>query len=64
MTPEQLAMAFSQSFSQALFGIEQVDAVLCEDGGTLLLYGHTSDPSATYIASLPLPAVEWRRADG
>ncbi|MHA7865871.1 MAG: hypothetical protein ACX93U_00070 [Salipiger thiooxidans] len=64
MTTEETVAAIRSAFDRELLGIEQVDAVLCEDGGTLLLYGHTSDPSVTYTASFPLPAVEWRRADG
>ncbi|MBB6411103.1 hypothetical protein HNQ71_003777 [Mesorhizobium sangaii] len=35
--------------------IEQVDAVLAEDGRTVILYGHTADENVTFAASIVLP---------
>lgn len=35
--------------------IEQVDAVLCEDGRSVGFYGHTSDDDETFFFSVPLP---------
>lgn len=37
--------------------IEAVDAVLCEDGHTVLLYGHTPDDDETFTWSISLPMV-------
>jgi len=36
--------------------------VLCEDGETILLYGHTADDNVTYTASFKIPPVTWRKA--
>ncbi|GAA6202484.1 hypothetical protein [Aquicoccus sp. SU-CL01552] len=61
-TSDAILMAFRQSLDEQLLGIEQVDAVLCEDGAAIILYGHTSDPDVTFTASLPVPAaLEWSR---
>ncbi|PDS74696.1 hypothetical protein [Rhizobium sp. L43] len=35
--------------------IEQVDAVLCEDGRNVAFYGHTSDDDQTFFFSVSLP---------
>jgi hypothetical protein len=35
--------------------IEQVDAVLCEDGRTVMLTGHAADDNVTFTASIDLP---------
>lgn len=59
---ERIKAAFQRALARDLLGIEQVDATLCEDGETVMLYGYTVDPETVYIATFPLPAVEWRRA--
>ena len=35
--------------------LEQVDAVLAEDGRTVVFYGHTSDPDDTMVMSFTIP---------
>jgi len=49
--------------------VEQVDAVLCEDGRSVVFYAWTADPDACFVwsVSLPMPtteeaflATEWR----
>ncbi|MDO6584809.1 hypothetical protein Q4543_04690 [Salipiger sp. 1_MG-2023] len=63
MLTDDIAAAFRQALNRELLGIEQIDAELTEDARCVLLYGHTSDPSVTYIASLPIPgAIEWCKA--
>lgn len=59
---EEMKAAFRHALVRGLYGIEQVDPVICEDGETVMLYGHTADPDVTYIATFPLPAIEWRKA--
>lgn len=62
MKPDLDLGAVKAAFQRELLGIEQVDAVIGEDGGTIMLYGYTADPDATYVATFSLPAVEWRKA--
>lgn len=64
MLTDDIAAAFRQALDREMLGIEQVDAEITEDGQRVFLYGHTSDPSVTYIASFPLPALEWKRVEG
>lgn len=59
---EEILTAFRRALDAAVRGIEQVDAVLTEDGAHILLIGHTADDDVTYTASFPVPVVEWRRA--
>jgi hypothetical protein len=54
--------ALRRGLLKGFYGIEQVDAVVCEDGETVMLYGHTADPDVTYVATFPIPAVEWHKA--
>ncbi|KGJ04997.1 hypothetical protein SAMN04487972_101330 [Paracoccus halophilus] len=59
---EQIKAAFQRALAKDLLGIEQVDAVICDEGESVVLYGYTAHPDEVYIATLPLPAVHWRRA--
>ncbi len=60
--PEAIAPALRAALLGHVLGIEQADAVLAEDGSTIMLYGHTSDPDVTYVATFPVPPVTWKRA--
>lgn len=51
--------------------IVEVEAALCENGRSVLLYGHTDNPAVTFVQSVTLPiaisaaefiADEWTRA--
>lgn len=35
--------------------VDQIDAVLCEDGVTIMFYGHSHDPDRTYVAAISRP---------
>lgn len=63
MLIDDIVAAFRQALKRRTLGIEQIDAEPTEDGQSVLLYGYTSDPSVTYIASVPVPtSIEWHRA--
>lgn len=59
---EEILIAFRQALQAQLLGIEQVDAELTEDIDRIVLIGHTADDDVTYVASFPVPVVDWRRA--
>lgn len=59
---EAILIAFRRVLNEAVLGIEQVDAVLTEDGGHIMLMGYTADDDVTYVATFPVPVIEWRKA--
>lgn len=61
MDAETLKGAFQRVLERELMGIVQVDAVLCEDGETIMLHGYTNNPEVHYVATFTRPAVNWQR---
>lgn len=61
MDLDAVKAAFQRALARELLGIEQVDAVMCEDGAAVMLHGYTADPDTAYVATFPLPVVNWRK---
>lgn len=64
MDAEELKAAILSAFKAALLGgeqvaVDQIDAVVTEDCESIMLYAYAGD--ATYVASVPLGPVVWRR---
>lgn len=60
---DAIKAAFQRALAREVMGIEQIDAVLCEDGETIMLHGYTADPDVSYVATFTRPAVNWQRMD-